>query len=102
MPSATVPERIVRFSTPGCQWGGTLYPAGTCARTTNGCACVGSPWTTAIFAPGGRLGGASPHFNSPGASITCGPEPLAGAASELKMSSATFHAPSTFFQVVTY
>src|SRR5204863_2594679 len=42
-----------------------------------------SPDTTAIFAPGGRLGGASPHLTADEASMTCCAAGAFGAASAL-------------------
>src|SRR6185436_19350958 len=59
------PETIVSCSSLLCQCGGILYPAGTLRRSTNAALFVGSPCNTAIWAPFGRSGGASPHLMSP-------------------------------------
>jgi hypothetical protein len=45
-----------------CQWGGTTKLAGNRSRSTTGPDADGSPWSTAIFAPEGRKGGAGPNL----------------------------------------
>src|SRR5215218_6470579 len=65
----------------------------------NGSGLLGSPEITASFAPGLRNGGASIHLTALAETIACGERTSAG-ASEVPVSSMTFHAPLIFFQVV--
>src|SRR5437588_1135054 len=62
MPTLSVPESTVIFSAAGCQCGWTLYPSGNFTRIVYAPAFEGSPSSTASCAPGGRSGGAGPHF----------------------------------------
>src|SRR5262249_27612971 len=71
VPRLNVPEITVRCSAVGCQWAATLYPSGAFNRIVNIPVFPGSPWRTAIFAPAGILGGASPHLISPSPMMTC-------------------------------
>src|SRR6478672_7567396 len=62
-----MPEITVSCSSCVCQCGAILYPpAGAKSLITNGPSLRGSPWSTAIFAPLGSDGGASPHLMSVG------------------------------------
>src|SRR6185436_1913966 len=64
MCSTNVPDRMVSCSSLVCQCPGILYPSGILRRIVKGAFFEGSPWSTAIFAPLGMVGGASPHFRS--------------------------------------
>ena len=66
----------------------------------NGAGCAGSPSTTASLAPFGRNGGASIQFTAATGVTMCGDDTGAGAFGAAA-SSMTFHAPFTFFHVVT-
>jgi hypothetical protein len=57
-------------------------------RAVNGPALDGSPFNTAILAPGGNPGGISPHFRSDGAMTLCSVVEAALACSSCFFSSA--------------
>src|SRR5438067_1545487 len=65
------PEITVIPSAVGLVCAGILNPAGVLRRIVNGPSLPGSPSRTAILAPAGNDGGASLHFKSAAANMTC-------------------------------
>src|SRR3984885_3010762 len=62
MPTLSVPEMIVTFSLLGCQWGAMRNPSGIFKRIVKSpVEAVGSPSSTANWAPGRTRGGAAPQ-----------------------------------------
>src|SRR6266851_8042552 len=77
VPKLAVPEITVTFSSAGCIWGGTLYPAGSLNLRTNGPSFPGSPDRTAICAPFGSDGGAAAHLMPLASTTVCASSAIA-------------------------
>src|SRR5262249_57710969 len=63
IPTRNVPFFTTTASSVGWKWGGILYPLGIERSMVNISALVGSPLTTAIFAPLGKTAGAGPQVS---------------------------------------
>src|SRR5262245_20239351 len=63
-PTANPPAMTVTNSSLECRCGGIANPAGNLRRSTKGPSLAGLPSRTAACAPGGREGGAGPHWTA--------------------------------------